>query len=1038
MPYAEEDAPFFFGRDKEKRLICANLFASSLSVLYGPSGVGKSSVLHAGVAPVLRKRDDILLATFNTWESDPLKEIKNAISKALPPREAGNGSPKESDSLPLYLLECSKMLERRLMIIFDQFEEYFFLREADDQFTEEFSVAVNQTDLPVSFLISIREDSMAKLDRFEGRIPSLFDCILRIEHLNRSSARDAILKPVEQYNTLLGPGETPYRVESDLVEEVLEQVQAGRVDFGEDDVETFPPRPILTTPAPRRYRIQTPFLQLVMRRLWEEEASRESRVLKLRTLTDLGDSKKIAREYLDTTMAALGPDEQDIGARAFKYLVTPARRKIAYQAIEIADYERLDRDLVTDVLEKLSVARILKAIPADEQGGDRRYEISHDVLSSAIRGWRIRHEAAQEQREAQKRLEEEQKEAQRKREAEAHKRLMKERQRARVRERWVTILAFFLVVLLCFILVLNHLRNVANEAKAEAERQRVEASANLELVKTLDSNLPYFKAIMRGHKNAVNAVSFSPDGRRVVTASDDNSVRLWDSGTGESLKVLTGHTKPVHTVVFSPDGNRILTASEDGTARLWDANAGNLLREFGGGGNPVNSAYFDREGGRIVTARDNGTAQIWYLNEHKEPTEMKGHMGEVYTAVFDQSGARVVTASADTKARIWDANSGALVRELHRHINAVTGAAFSPDGNYVVTASADFTAVVWGPAGETYTFDHPGPVLSATFSPKGTYLITTGGVVARVWDVHARRNRFELTGHADTVTGAVFSPDEQRVVTISADGTARVWELATGRFVDELRGHTDKLTSVEFSKAQAILVTGSSDSTARVWDLSDMGGFQVTAVTLKASPKDYTGLCPASVRLVGSITVAGGGGRVKYRFVRRRPELGKDEPGPERELEFDSPSAKEVNNSFKFGGPSYPIVQGSFYIEVTSPRGMNSPDAEFKITCEDFIPVGTIDTPAPVITLSRPERKTPSGTYDVTLVWQPVPGAEKYTVMWASSESSPPSRRRFAFNIKSTTHIIKGVSGDSIFCSVWAIGSNGKAGSRTDVTVALQ
>ena len=54
IPYSEEDAPFFFGRDAEREIITANLMASRLTLLYGASGVGKSSVLRAGVTHHLR------------------------------------------------------------------------------------------------------------------------------------------------------------------------------------------------------------------------------------------------------------------------------------------------------------------------------------------------------------------------------------------------------------------------------------------------------------------------------------------------------------------------------------------------------------------------------------------------------------------------------------------------------------------------------------------------------------------------------------------------------------------------------------------------------------------------------------------------------------------------------------------------------------------------------------------------------------------------------------------------------------------------
>jgi ABC-type transport system involved in cytochrome bd biosynthesis fused ATPase/permease subunit len=53
-PFREEDSDFFFGREKDIRIISSNLLSEPLTVLYGPSGVGKSSVLQAGVVPELK------------------------------------------------------------------------------------------------------------------------------------------------------------------------------------------------------------------------------------------------------------------------------------------------------------------------------------------------------------------------------------------------------------------------------------------------------------------------------------------------------------------------------------------------------------------------------------------------------------------------------------------------------------------------------------------------------------------------------------------------------------------------------------------------------------------------------------------------------------------------------------------------------------------------------------------------------------------------------------------------------------------------
>src|SRR5689334_24937468 len=96
-PFDESDAPFFFGRERETRLIIASLFASPLTLLYGASGVGKSSVLRAGVLPGLRERTDLSPVIFpqifregshssivvQGWQTDPCRGIKVTVAEAL-------------------------------------------------------------------------------------------------------------------------------------------------------------------------------------------------------------------------------------------------------------------------------------------------------------------------------------------------------------------------------------------------------------------------------------------------------------------------------------------------------------------------------------------------------------------------------------------------------------------------------------------------------------------------------------------------------------------------------------------------------------------------------------------------------------------------------------------------------------------------------------------------------------------------------------------------------------------------------------------
>src|SRR5438067_12314241 len=72
------DALLFFGRERESEVIAANLMASRLTVLYGPSGVGKSSVLRAGVAHRLRREREAEVLVFSTGTGDPVGSLGEA------------------------------------------------------------------------------------------------------------------------------------------------------------------------------------------------------------------------------------------------------------------------------------------------------------------------------------------------------------------------------------------------------------------------------------------------------------------------------------------------------------------------------------------------------------------------------------------------------------------------------------------------------------------------------------------------------------------------------------------------------------------------------------------------------------------------------------------------------------------------------------------------------------------------------------------------------------------------------------------------
>ena len=207
----------------------------------------------------------------------------------------------------------------------------------NDSFAVEFPRAVNRADLRVSFLITIREDALARLDRFKGRLPYLFDNYLRTRHLSIAAARAAIEEPLAAYNQLVSPPR-PFTAEPELVQMVLDQVQIGRVALraaGRGVVEQE------ASPASSIQRIETPYLQLVLTRLWQEEVATGSFTLRAGTLRQLGGAQQIVHTHLDEALGALSARQQDVAAAIFHHLVTPSGTKIAHTAPDLADYVQL-------------------------------------------------------------------------------------------------------------------------------------------------------------------------------------------------------------------------------------------------------------------------------------------------------------------------------------------------------------------------------------------------------------------------------------------------------------------------------------------------------------------------------------------------------------------------------------------------------------------------------------------------------------------------------------------------------------------------
>lgn len=399
-PFHEEDRPYFFGREREVRSIADNLFGARITVFYGASGVGKSSVLMAGVVPELRGEPGTAAVVFRNWQiPNAAAQLRSEVSLAA--NQVAREDLGLDESLPLdeLLKQAADRIDGTVLLILDQFEEFFlYFKDPEGGFDAELARAITRRDVDAGFLISLREDSLSKLDRFKKRVPALLANMQRLSHLRVGAAKVGIVKPLTVYNERHPEAAgRPVSIEPPLVEAVLEQTAPGQLS-------------ITATGATARAaveveegHVEAPYLQLVLERLWSEEIGSGSRELRLETLERLGGAQKIVRTHLDQVLDRLDPRDQELCARIFDRLVTPSGAKIACTLSDLAAYAD---DLAAEVprLTKFfDQNRILARIPAPPGAaeGDDQYQIFHDVIAPGILAWRERFLLARERAEAE-------------------------------------------------------------------------------------------------------------------------------------------------------------------------------------------------------------------------------------------------------------------------------------------------------------------------------------------------------------------------------------------------------------------------------------------------------------------------------------------------------------------------------------------------------------------------------------------------------------------------------------------------------------
>jgi WD40 repeat protein len=844
------------GRDQDVEKLVERILSidNYLTIIHGESGVGKSSLVNAGLIPALLQRSHsrqillpIQIRNYTDWGSAMLLQLSQNFVDRRSDRRTIPSVDINPDQLAKRILDTFKQITGRgtqIILIFDQFEEFFFDSNKplkDKQNEKQIFINFWQSCLKIPLLklvVSIREDylhSLLELESSRSHIDILSrDFRYAIKNFSQDQARSLIENLTKQAN---------FPLEEILVDALVEDLASDRLSV----------RPIE--------------LQLVGSQLQTHNINT------LSAYQASGGKQRLVEQSVEEVIRACG--NAAFVAQQVLVLLTDDQGKRPLQ-----NYSQLQTGLlpycINDpkldvkldlVLEILTGSGLISQV---SEGDNQRYQLVHDYLVAFIR-------------------------------ANQESGLIAELQKARFSEQIsqtrldhltkfalsVSIVGLFVMGGLAFnadrqrqiaeireikALVSSATSNFALNEQLEAlttilqsakkwkntdsqiDRKQVK-KLNFEALQTIVYNMrEQYRFGTKNDDSPIYTVKSSPDGKMIAYAGYDGSIYL-SNINGEPITELTApNIKHLREVSFSPDSQRIASVGQgDRNIRIWDIATKKLVNQFYAHDDDIHRVSFHPDGKRILTGSKDGTVKIWDSdrgtvmriidppnNMENIPIPPNQKPQPITDASFSPDGKMIVTAKGE-QISVWDLQGNLLTRAITDNKTIFT-VKFHPSGKLVASSDSDRIVKLWRITDATtrlltelitgsssnnprdgelqliHKFEgRSNEVLSLDFSKNGKQIAfgyQDGSV--QITDLAGDVNT-KIGNHRENVFDVTFSQDDRTLVSASKDRSVRLWTLQNA-LIDSSYGHTDNIWAVSYRPDGKVFASASVDKSIRLWN----------------------------------------------------------------------------------------------------------------------------------------------------------------------------------------------------------------------------